>query len=80
MTSRMERDILMQVIPPQIREIALQNPLIQQILEQYLNGNICTREEMLCQMIVMLNKDWIEQRKHYRKYVAAFGTPFGPTA
>jgi hypothetical protein len=57
----------MREFPQHIQQIAMQNPLIYQIVTAYAVGQILTREEALCQMVVQMSKDWDAlQQKAYR--------------
>lgn len=48
-----------------IRNLAQQNALIRRIVECYAHGDIITREEALCRMVVELARDWEKSRKDY---------------
>lgn len=48
-----------------IQNLAQQNALIHRICECYAHGDIITREEALCRMIVELARDWEQVRKDY---------------
>lgn len=62
-------------IPYQIRQIGLDNPLIRRIEEMFISGQIITKEEMLCQMIVQLASNWESQRKEYEKLILMTNLP-----
>lgn len=73
MDERKYSDRLMS-IPGSIYEIGLYNPAVNNIIGMYAREDIITLQEMLCQMIVRLNKDaeyWKEELlKHHRNAVA----------
>lgn len=55
-----------------ISVLAENNPGIQRIIKQYAFGEIVTREEALCQMILLLAKDWDRiKQETYNKAIAS---------
>lgn len=52
-------------IPDPIRQLSNENIAVHRICEEYAQGRICTLPEALCQMVLVLNTDWIKQRDAY---------------
>lgn len=52
-------------IPRRIHELSMNNPLIKRVIDEYTHGNIVTKEEALCQMIVHLAANWKEMEQSY---------------
>lgn len=65
-----------QGIPTVIMDLGLNNPIIRKITNLYLSEQIITKEEMFCQIIVELNKNWdAEQQRYYQMYMMLYGLP-----
>jgi len=50
-------------IPEPIREIGQTNPAVSRICTEFAQGSIVTLDEALCQMVVLLARDWTEQQR-----------------
>ena len=63
--------------PDPIMQLAMYNPLIHRIIDQYAHGEILTREEALCQMVVNLANQNNDMEKNLME-LNRLGL-FGPT-
>jgi hypothetical protein len=62
-------------IPEPIRAIALNNPLVRRVCDEFAAGHIVTFEEALCQMVIGLSRKWAEQEKRAFGYMMASNPP-----
>ena len=62
---RFQKDQRWQEIPAPIRNVAERNALVSSMLSRYAAGQIITKEEALCQIIVGLATDWDHMRQAY---------------
>lgn len=46
-----------------ILSAARHNPIIAKVIHAYAHGEIITREEALSQMVMLLSKDWNEEKR-----------------
>lgn len=63
--TREQQDLRWRDIPTPIRNIGMSNPLVYDLCNRYVAGQIITLEELLCQIIVGLNTDWDKQKHDY---------------
>jgi hypothetical protein len=61
--------------PERIQRIAADNPLINRIVQEYAVGNILTFDEALCQMVVLLAKNWDKERQAYLEVIRMHASP-----
>lgn len=74
----MNRHVLQQryeEIPQRVRELSTTNPLVKRVIDLYIGGEIITKEEALCQMVVGLSKDWAEVSRRHFEIVMQMPTP-----
>ena len=63
-------------IPAEIKAIALNDPIVHRCLDAFMMGDIITREELYCRIIVMICHDWkAEQRAAYEATMATLNQP-----
>lgn len=56
-------------LPIEIRAVANHNLVVHNLIQAYAHGQIITKEEVLCQMVIALSKDWSEaKRQAYESY------------
>lgn len=57
-------------VPEPIRELSRDNPVVFDVCNRFVNGQIVTWEEALSQMVLLLSKDWERQKRDYLDLVA----------
>ena len=63
-------------VPSIIHELALDNAVLYRAMQEFIHGNIITKEEMLCRMVVELSMDWTsEQQRAYESYALLLNCP-----
>jgi hypothetical protein len=62
-------------IPDPIRMLGYTNPAIHMILRRYGIGEIATKEEALCQMIIWMDKNWKEQQRRAFEFMMVEKVP-----
>ena len=59
----------MQQVPEPVRNIGVQNPLVHNLIQQFARGQIITKEECLCQIIIGLSRDWDSLNKQHLDFI-----------
>ena len=78
-TERQMREIRWVELPEPIRRLASRNSLVHHIATQFAIGDIITKDEALCQMIVGLARDWdAAQKRACEDYLAINRIIVGP--
>lgn len=62
-------------IPHPIREVGKHNAAVNRLCQEYMIGRICTLQEALCQMVLVLNVDWTNQQRAYMELMQVTNQP-----
>jgi hypothetical protein len=63
---------------PEIRLLSETNVPVKECIDAYVYGRIITKEEALCQMIMLLSKNWGQQRAEYERLMMNLGPSIRP--
>lgn len=76
-SERYERQYRYHEIPGPIRDLQHKNIVINRLIGEFVSGHIVTKEELLCQLVIHLARDWNEE---YNRLVDMMQKGIGPTS